>query len=331
MTIRHVLLFLTYRCSLRCHFCLSFNRYWNADPSLALPTALDPAAFIRPNKDIREMSTSDIVGRVIPQCEKAGVEAIALSGGEVLLRKDAVEIFRALGSTPMRWCFDSNLMLCNEAVAEAAISANCSAVFFSLDGTRETHNRLRGNPKAFDKTLFGLRNLLDARRRADRACVLALNFVLQPGNEREPVSMIDLALDLGVDEVGFQLLSARSFNAWFDDQTAAASLRVALAHAIDHGIKASVYPLNHSDSKALRAWYSHPTDDRFFQGCGYIHSNLRIDPAGNVIPCMEYRLGNVLEQDLVDIWNGHPYQTFRQKLKSHGPFQACLRCCNMNS
>ena len=84
--ISHVLLFLTYRCNLRCGFCLSFNRYWCEDQSLPLPDAVEPWASLQSRKGIRVMCTTDIFEQVIPQCEKIGIEVIALSGGEVMVR-----------------------------------------------------------------------------------------------------------------------------------------------------------------------------------------------------------------------------------------------------
>ncbi|MGH9348127.1 MAG: radical SAM/SPASM domain-containing protein [Vicinamibacterales bacterium] len=330
MPISHVLLFLTYRCNLRCDFCLSFNRYWRADASLPLPAAVEPRVFLRPARDFREMSTADIVERVIPQCEKNGVEAIALSGGEVLVRRDAPDIFRALGASSMRWCFDSNLMMCNEEIAGVVIASRCDAVFVSIDGTEDIHNRLRCNPKGFERTLNGLRCLVDARRAARGGQTsITINCVLQPGNESVPEDIVRLALDEGADELSFQLLSERAYMNRFDAQAAAASLGAACRMAEARGLPAHVYPLANPNEESLRSWFSMPLSDRFFNGCTYIHTNLRIDPEGNVIPCLEYALGNILEQELSAIWTGDAYETFRRHLAQDGPFEACLRCCNM--
>lgn len=331
MRISHVLLLLTYRCNLRCEFCLSFNGFWRAQSSMMLPKAAEPKAFMLPGAHGREMSTSDIIGRVIPECEKNGVEVIALSGGEVLLRADALEIFYALGESSMRWCLDSNLMLCDEVVAETLIGEGCGAVFVSFDGRKEIHNKLRRNPKAFDKAVNGLRCLVNARRRMNKSCNITVNFVLQPGNECEPVNMVELALSLGADELNFQLLSERIYSSSFDAEAAASSLRSAHALAWERGLPSKTYPVPNPDANDLNGWYSMPLTDRYFTGCTYIQKNLRIDPAGDVIPCMEYKLGNILEQDLSEIWSGSPYQTLRKKLADSGPFEACLRCCNLIS
>jgi MoaA/NifB/PqqE/SkfB family radical SAM enzyme len=331
MQISHVLLFLTYRCNLRCDFCLSFNSYWKVDSTLVLPSAVQPSLFLRAVRDFRELSTADVVERIIPQCEKNRVSAIALSGGEVLVRRDAAEIFRALGKSRMRWCLDSNLMLCNDAIGQAIVQSRCETVFVSLDGTREIHNKLRGNPQAFDRATAGIRSLTAARNAhaADQRTSVTINCVLQPGNESVPVDMVRLANEFGADELTFQLLSERSYNKPFDAKTAGSSLRSAVGLAGESGLRTSIYPLANPSERDLAAWFSTPASGQFFRGCTYIYDSLRIDPEGNVIPCLEYKLGNILEQELADIWNGGPYRAFRQGLSEKGPFRACLRCCNM--
>ncbi len=298
---------------------------------MMLPIAVEPKAFMLPGPRNREMSTSDIIDRVIPECEKSGAGVIALSGGEVLLRADALDIFCALGKSSMRWCLDSNLMLCDELVAETLIREGCDAVFVSFDGRKDIHNKLRRNPKAFDKAVNGLRCIIEARRKLNKSCNITVNFVLQPGNECEPVNMVELALSWGVDELNFQLLSERIYSSRFDAEAAAFSLGSAYALAKERGLPTKTYPVPKPDADDLNGWYSMPLTNRNFKGCTYIHENLRIDPEGNVIPCIEYKLGNILDQDLSEIWNGNSYQTFRKKLTDSGPFEACLRCCNMIS
>ena len=229
----------------------------------------------------------------------------------------------------MLWCLDLILMQYDEAIAEAVIESCCDAVFVSFDGRREIHNRLRGSPKAFDKAKNGLQCLAEARRRGGEQCTITINFVLQPGNEREPENIVWLALEWGVDELHFQLLSNRAYTAPLDAEAAFSLMRTALVRGAECGLRTSVYPLPHPDENDLRVWYSTPLADHYFGGCTYVYENLRIDPEGNVIPCIEYKLGNILEQELSEIWDGSPYRTFRQKLADSGPFEACLRCCNM--
>lgn len=60
-------------------------------------------------------------------------------------------------------------------------------------------------------------------------------------------------------------------------------------------------------------------------------TNLRIDPAGNVLPCGFIRkpFGNLLEQSLEDIWNGEAFRQFRIMLLGDNLLPACKRCCKL--
>jgi MoaA/NifB/PqqE/SkfB family radical SAM enzyme len=320
MQISHVLLFLTYRCNLRCSFCLSFNNYWQPEPILNIPIA----------KVKKEMTTNDIIKRVIPQCVKNNIEVIALSGGEILLRKDIITIFRELGKANIRWCFDSNLMLCTKSIAKEAIAASCDAVFVSIDGTKEIHNKLRCNPKAYDNCIDGLKNLIEAKNEVINSNTqIIINCVLQPENEHVPPDIVKLANKYNIKDVSFQLLSERNFNKAFLSGKAYQSIEQAKQIAKGYGINISNYPLPNPKENNLNSWFSEMKPNVFFNGCDYINYNLRIDPQGNVIPCIEYNMGNILEKNLSDIWQSESYTLFRNHVINSKGFDSCSRCCNM--
>lgn len=319
----HVLLIVTYRCNLRCPYCVVFNpvRYWRPDDAVPIPPALSR----------EEMTTEQIVGRVIPQCERAGVEVVALTGGEVLVRKDAAAIFRALGESSMKWCLDSNLSFCTDEAAEAIVGAGCDTVFASLDGPPDIHNKLRASPRAYKGFSEGLARLMRARAAAaDSKTTVALNCVVQSGNESAAPDVVRIAADYGADGVSFQLVSKLDYGEHFDADSATRAIEEARRLAADLGLRFSVFPLPEPTRADLVSWFSSPPGTAFFQGCSYVRSSLRIDPSGNVIPCVEHRLGNVLEEDLLDIWRGPAYESFRGQI-AVAPIRACLRCCNMDS
>lgn len=327
MNLEGVLLFLTYRCNLRCGFCLSFNSYWAPDPSIQIPAATSPTISMGSTRNVQEMTTEEVINRVIPQCEAAGVRTVALSGGEVLVRQDAAEIFTALGRSGMTWCLDSNLMLCTDAIADSIVATGCNAVFFSLDGPQKVHDTLRCSRKSYAKGTEGLKRLVQARGKESKTKII-VNCVLQPGNESALEDMPALVSELGADAISFQLLSEHRKAHGFDAETAFLSLEAARVRALEIGLPLEVYPLSRPDPIDLGDWFG-TRSTRFYRSCRYIHANLRIDPQGNVMPCLEHRIGNVLEEDLKEIWNGEVYSSFRRSLTEKGPFSACLRCCNM--
>jgi len=319
----HVLLILTYRCNLRCPYCVVFNpvRYWRPDESVPIAPALSR----------EEMTTEQIVGRLIPQCEEAGVDVIALTGGEIMVRKDVKEIFRALGDSSLKWCIDSNLSFCTDEVADTIIAASCDTVFASLDGPPEVHNKLRASPRAYKGFSEGLTRLMRARSEAaESKTSVVLNCVVQAGNELALPDVARIASEYGVDGVSFQLLSKLDYGEEFKADVAAQAIEEARRLADERGLRMSVFPIPKPSPTELTSWFSSPPSTAFFQGCSYIYGSLRIDPSGNVIPCVEHRLGNILEEDLLDIWNGSVYKSFRRQI-AMAPIKACLRCCNMDA
>ena len=319
------LFFLTYRCNLRCNFCLSFNGYWGPDPSINADNAISPSHFIRPIRENVEVTLEQIRDRILPQLVKAGVTKLALSGGEVLARSDILEIFGSLGRTQLIWCFDSNLMLLTQEAAAAVVQAGCDAVFVSVDGPRETHNKLRGSDSAFQKTKRGIDRLRAARGQNNHPKII-INCVVQPGNERGLGQMVDIAQDLGADQLTFQLLSKLRYDQPFEVAAAHDALSCARRDAPNF---VSVYPLQKVTESTLAEWYSNDMQARFSR-CDYIYESFRIDPEGFVIPCIEHRMGNLLTQDLDEIWRGQTYCGFRQGLEQSGPLGACGRCCNIS-
>jgi MoaA/NifB/PqqE/SkfB family radical SAM enzyme len=280
----------------------------------------------------QELSTEQVLDRLIPQCEQLGVRVFALTGGEVMLRRDIAQIFGRLGSSAMDWCIDSNLSRCTPELAEGIVAADCETVFVSIDGQEAVHNALRASRFAFQQATRGIRNLIEARfRTGTRRPRVVLNCVLQPGNEGSLGDVVQIAHEHKADGVAFQLLSKLGYEAvQFDARAAVEGLRAARLLARDAKIDMSIFPLRDPSAEQLGRWFEPAPSAGFFSDCSYVESSLRIDPGGNVIPCVENSVGNILSEDLRAIWEGPAYQLFRDRIHSQ-PLRACHRCCNMTT
>lgn len=318
----HVLLLLTYRCNLRCPHCLAFEpvHYWRPEPSLAFAPAVAH----------RELGVPEIVQSILRPCEEGGVATVALTGGEPLLRRDFTALVEVLGRSNLDWCLDSNLARCTPEIARSIIDAGCSAVQVSVDGPERVHNRMRGSRWAYSQTMAGLDNLLTARRTAGaegQTSVIA-NCVLQHGNEEVPADIVTWASEKGLGEVNFQFLSSYHGSPGFRSEVASEALREARELGARRGVAVGTFPLATPTSTDLDHWFAASPARSFFAGCDYLTTSLRIDPSGNVMPCLEHSMGNVLDRGLLDIWRGPEYREFRLRI-CHGPLAACERCCNL--
>jgi MoaA/NifB/PqqE/SkfB family radical SAM enzyme len=107
---------ITYRCNLRCGYC------------------------DMPNMKFDEMSTDD-VKKVIDKINAPG-RVILLTGGEPLVRKDIGEVVRYfVYHSDLEVRFNTNLILLKKRYDEIK---DCDGFFFSLDGTKETHEKNKG-------------------------------------------------------------------------------------------------------------------------------------------------------------------------------------------
>ena len=159
-------LFLTRKCNARCPFCFYLSRK-NDAPTAELTLG-----------EIRKVSAS--LGRLL---------WLAFSGGEVFLREDLVEIAATFyqKNKPAIILLPTNGLLPNTIQEQTeAILKHCRkstvAIKLSLDGPEEVHNRLRGVPGAFHKTLETyekLRPLLDRYRNFE----LGINTVFCSANQ----------------------------------------------------------------------------------------------------------------------------------------------------
>jgi radical SAM protein with 4Fe4S-binding SPASM domain len=146
--------YLTFQCNLACAHCSVNSSPW-----------VDSSADLESGECLR----------VIEQMAELQVSAALLTGGEFLIRPDALRILRALADREITAGIECNGTLFPAGFFELARKLQAKdllGITVSLDGgTRETHERLRG-PRSFERTVAGLRRLHENRIRFNLQCVL---------------------------------------------------------------------------------------------------------------------------------------------------------------
>jgi MoaA/NifB/PqqE/SkfB family radical SAM enzyme len=165
-----VTLYLTERCNSRCVTC-DYWRHGRSDLTLAA------------------------VERLLPGLAQLQTRVALLSGGEPLLNPQWAEIAQRLrdqGIVP--WLLTSGLALAKHARRAAALF---EAITVSLDGTRsDTYAAIRGLD-AFKKVCEGIRAAVDA------GVPVGVRVTLQRANYRELPAFVELARNLGAQQVSF--------------------------------------------------------------------------------------------------------------------------------
>lgn len=108
-----------------------------------------------------ELTTQEALG-VIEDLAQFKCPAVLFSGGEPLLRNDIFELACSAKERGLRVTLSSNGTLITRAMAEKIKKSGFVYVGLSLDGIGSVHDRFRGMPGAFEKTVQAVRYLKEA-------------------------------------------------------------------------------------------------------------------------------------------------------------------------
>lgn len=134
--------FLTDNCNLRCVSCAC----WRQTTS-------------------NELSTAEWKD-VFSQLAQLPIYKVNFTGGEPLIRRDAIELMRFARAAGIRHThLNTNAILLTPAKLDDVLAAGVRSFNISVDGPRDLHDRIRGREGAFDRTVAHLRNLIAQRDR----------------------------------------------------------------------------------------------------------------------------------------------------------------------
>ncbi|HYD77692.1 heme d1 biosynthesis radical SAM protein NirJ [Ramlibacter sp.] len=155
---------LTRRCNLTCKHCYALS----ADH--AYPGELDEAQMLAALEDL----------------EAYGVPALILSGGEPLLSPHLWPVARRARELGFHLGLSTNGTLIDAAMAGRIAAHGFDYVGISLDGLRDTHDRFRRLPGAFDSSLAALRLL------RERGVNIGMRYTLTAMNAHDLPALLDL-------------------------------------------------------------------------------------------------------------------------------------------
>ncbi len=99
---------------------------------------------------------------LVRQMADLGVKEVTLIGGEAYLRDDWAQLVREIRERGMLCSITTGGRAFTPERAAAAKQAGVQAVSVSIDGVRETHDRVRALTGSFDAAMVSIRNLRDA-------------------------------------------------------------------------------------------------------------------------------------------------------------------------
>jgi len=173
---------LTRRCNLRCAHCY-----------------LDAATLEHGSDD--ELSSEEVCSLLDDIAGRSTETMVVLTGGEPLLRRDLETLLEHGSKLGLFMVVGSNGVLLNDKRVQSLKAAGAMGIGISLDSLDpEQHNRFRGSPKAWQKTLAGM----EACRQHGLA--FQIHFSVTETNAHEVQAMIDFARASGAWVLNFFFL-----------------------------------------------------------------------------------------------------------------------------
>lgn len=278
---------ITYQCNCRCRMC----QRW---------------------KDGRTNELSlDEYQRLAGMLHKMGSHQISIAGGEPLLREDVFPIIKSFSGLGMSVNLCTNGLLLEKHEDEIC-GSGLTCVTVSLDGaSAATHDEMRGIPGSLEQIEKGIQRLLRHSRSSRPILRVRMTISNQNSNEirafyqkwhhvvddvlLQPVHHCNDAFYTGMEEAELYL----------DPQVIAAQIK-------DTPLAKNGYMNGLIESLKSSGSFPH-------HQCYAGVMMARIDPWGNVYPCLEQhsRVGSIRERDFRTIWNSEVLSQERKRLADH--------------
>lgn len=275
---------------------------------------------------------------------------IHLSGGEPLLFPGIDGLIAHIRSRGLFLHLTTNGTLLAEHAAEL-VKQRVNQIELSLDGPRETHDRLRGIAGAFDRAMDGLAALRRLRERSAFP-VVRINSIMNLDDPGTMGELLRAVAGLGVSEVQFihplfvstagiarhrrWLRSAidRDVDCWLHADRYRVEPKdigelVDVVRGLERtpGIRVTAFP----DFGRLQAEaYYHDRPDLaalIEPRCAAMWNTATILANGDLESCPDYVVGNCLEKPFAELWNAEPMRILRRRIRDGGYFPVCRACC----
>jgi len=280
---------ITYQCNCRCQMC----QRWN-----------DPRRH--------ELSLDEYI-KLASELHAMGSHQISISGGEPLLRNDAFRIIEAFAERGMSVNLCTNGLLLKK-YCDQIRSSGATCVTISLDGaTAASHDKIRGIPGSYNQIKEAIEHLLK-NPRSSRP-LLRVRMTVSNRNAREIGPFYEKWHNIA-DDVLLQPVHhcADAFYTGMDETDLKVDPEILARQLADTPFANDNYIKRLIDSLKTSGSFPH-------QACYAGVLMARIDPWGNVYPCLEQHvcIGSVRNNDFQSIWNSDNFEKERKRLASNRP------------
>jgi len=164
-----------------------------------------------------------VVDRVVEWCGPAA--KINITGGEVLESPMSVKVLEYAASKSFMTGLTTNGYRVDKKWAEKLMKLNLSNINVSLDGTTpKTVNFIRGHDDFYDRTVAGIKNLIEARKKTGAKTKIIIKTLILSHNLDEVVGVAKKVLAMGADSIYYQPTYGPLEGKWSESQFKASHL-----------------------------------------------------------------------------------------------------------
>lgn len=301
----------TLACNYRCKFC-GFYGLGGALPEL--------------KKELNTKQALEVVDQL-----NCFARHVGITGGEPLLRKDLLDI---LGALTVSYSITTNgYLITEEIIGDERFRP--SEVRISLHGLEETHDCLVGVNGAFKKVCENIKLLVGARIPVLVNCVITDSNIDELEKLKECV--VGLGAEIRFQHLEFTTIEQQKKHKCFMKSTFGEALPVKYGttclscESVEKlkRFKNECYEPSEINSSNMMDNYYGDFGWTNSEYCYQVWGTARVNPYGDVYPCVDYIYGNIIKNNFGEVWCGERAVKFRKILKKCKLFPACSRCCKL--
>lgn len=271
------------------------------------------------------------IKKIIDEIHSLRVKNITFTGGEPFLRKDIFKIINYASKKRFNTAIVTNGALLNKSLIKQILKSGLNNIYFSIDGTKAIHDRIRGKEGMFEKAIGNMKRLLEIKEKKLKVSVIS---VLMNQNIGDILDFIALVKKMHVDSFVMQPIHPQQSESAFNISSYKNNLLIPKTKykKLDEVIN-NLIELKRKNPEFMENSVAYIELVKSFLKNKYLNfkclagfSFCGIDAKGNVYPCLYQKpIGIVIDSSLKEIWKSDLYNKIRYRMKS---CSKCLLLCH---
>jgi len=252
-----------------------------------------------------------------------GAKRIILSGGEPTLKEGVGDLAIHINSRGIQWGMVSNGFSIPQDFLRVMERCKPYAIGLSIDGKEETHNKLRGNSRSFQRVSESIKKF------QEREIPISVITTVHKANFYELSAIASFILEKRI--YGWQIQLAMPFGRMGERRELLLSQEEFFELCIFVETVRKFMPFVNIAAADCFAWASaRKIRDGRWPGCGGGVDAVGIDSLGNVRGCLSMTgcepESNIREKSLAEIWNDPNLFQYNRRFSRKNLSESCRQC-----